>query len=181
MFKSWPKIPRFENEVYHITEKIDGTNACIIITKEVPEIANYCYRDNEYTVYAQSRTRLLTINDDNFGFSRWVNKNAEQLIKDLGEGHHFGEWWGNGINRGYGLDHKRFSLFNPTKHSEVCYNVPSIRSLTVEEFENVDWYKGTKEELIECGSIASKGFMKPEGFILYAEKAKTYWKVIIDK
>jgi len=36
MFKAWPKIPRLENEIFHITEKIDGTNACIVIEQTVP-------------------------------------------------------------------------------------------------------------------------------------------------
>lgn len=51
MFKAWPKIHRLENEVYHISEKIDGTNACIII---VPY-------DNFGTV--KPIGRLLLIND----------------------------------------------------------------------------------------------------------------------
>ena len=47
-------------------------------------------------------------------------------------GRHFGEWWGSGIQRGYGLDEKTFSLFNAYRwgwlneadlamdHSTVC-------------------------------------------------------------
>ena len=31
MFIAWPKIPRYENDTVVITEKIDGTNACIAI------------------------------------------------------------------------------------------------------------------------------------------------------
>ena len=38
-------------------------------------------------------------------------------------------------------------------------------------------YHTTKDK----GSFASKEYMKPEGLVVYAEKAKTYWKVIIDK
>jgi len=124
---------------------------------------------------------MLTIEEDNFGFAQWVNKNAEQLVLDLGVGYHFGEWWGIGINRGYGLDHRRFSLFNPAKHSEVCYHVPPVRTLTHHEYETLNWYEETKKEFIEFGSIAAEGYMKPEGFVIYAERAKTYWKVIIDK
>lgn len=168
MFKSWPKIPRLENEVYHITEKIDGTNACIIIKATDQGCFN---------IYAQSRTRLITPEDDNFGFAKWVQENAEQLIKDLGVGYHFGEWWGQGINRGYGLDHRRFSLFNPTKHSEVCFNVPCLDSSEY-LWETVEKWKSRLEK---TGSHAVPGYMKPEGLVVYAEKAKTYWKVIIDK
>jgi len=186
MFKPWHKIPRLENEIYHITEKIDGTNACIIIFETSAHYPNellgvYQDGDIEYGILAQSRTTLITPEKDNYGFAKWVQANAEQLIQDLGKGYHFGEWWGQGINRNYGLTEKRFSLFNPTKYSSICYNVPLVRTLTYTEYENLDWYEGTKKEFIEFGSIAAPGYMKPEGLVIYTEKAKTYWKVIIDK
>lgn len=184
MFRAWPKIPRLENEVYHITEKIDGTNACILIRGYDPVEdgmkAMYIDPDYQYTVYAQSRTRLITPEDDNFGFAKWVLDNAEQLISDLGVGYHYGEWWGKGINRGYGLEERRFSLFNPTKHSNVCYHVPHL--VTVGNHRELhDWINVECERLVEEGSLASPGYMRPEGLVIYAEKAKTYWKVIIDK
>ena len=46
MFKKWPKIPRLENEVYYITEKIDGTNACIIIDYSGEIKVGCLYKDN---------------------------------------------------------------------------------------------------------------------------------------
>lgn len=78
IFKGYGKIPRWENERYFGTEKIDGTNACVVVTEEGE-------------IYAQSRTRLLTIHDDNFGFCNWVMYHKDELLK-LGVGHHFGEW-----------------------------------------------------------------------------------------
>lgn len=186
MFVKWPKIPRLENEVYHITEKIDGTNACIIIQpytyeNEQEGLIKCIWTDLEHSVYAQSRTRLIKLSDDNYGFAAWVQLNAEQLVKDLGIGYHFGEWWGLGIQRNYGLTEKRFSLFNPTKHSSICYHVPLLKSLTQDEFENTTWKEQYKAEFEEFGSIAAPGFMKPEGLVVYAEKSKAYWKVIFDK
>jgi hypothetical protein len=68
-----------------ITEKIDGTNASILITDDGSDIAG-----------VGSRTRWITPEDDNHGFAKWVKANHEELLK-LGPGHHFGEWWGNGI------------------------------------------------------------------------------------
>lgn len=182
MFKAWPKIPRLENEVYHITEKIDGTNAAIIIQQKtadnkLPVPIPICETDSYY-VWAQSRTRLITPEDDNFGFAKWVKDNAEQLISDLGVGYHYGEWWGKGINRGYGLEERRFSLFNPTKHSDVCYHVPEIAAVSAEAL--IETIQNEIEQL-KMGSYAAPGYMRPEGLVIYAEKAKTYWKVIIDK
>ena len=92
-FESFPKLHRFTGPIV-ISEKIDGTNACVVI--EGDEIA------------AQSRTRIITPEKDNHGFARWVYANKEALIAVLGDGRHYGEWWGNGIQRGYGLKEKRF-------------------------------------------------------------------------
>jgi hypothetical protein len=48
----------------------------------------------------------------------------------LGPGRHFGEWWGAGIQRRYGLTEKRFSLFNVTRWGEArpacCHVVPTL-------------------------------------------------------
>lgn len=163
MFRGWPKIPRLENEIYHITEKIDGTNACIIITEE--------------DVFAQSRTRLITPEDDNYGFARWVKDYQATLYHDLGPGYHFGEWWGQGIQRNYGLNEKRFSLFNPTKTSSICHNVPLLESSEY-LWETVEKWK---THLTKYGSRAAPSFFNIEGLVVYAEKSKSYWKVIIDK
>jgi hypothetical protein len=101
-FSEFPKMARLSREVI-ITEKIDGTNAQILITK-----------DNR--LLTGSRTRWITPNDDNYGFAKWVEENREEVLK-LGIGRHFGEWWGSGIQRGYNLPkgEKRFSLFNVSR------------------------------------------------------------------
>src|SRR6478609_1926046 len=96
-FQEFPKMPRLSREVI-ITEKIDGTNAQVLITPEGE-------------IHAGSRTRWITPESDNFGFAAWVRDNREQLLQ-LGPGRHFGEWWGSGIQRRYGLSEKRWSLFN---------------------------------------------------------------------
>ena len=179
MFRAWSKIPRLENEIYYITEKIDGTNGAIIIKplEKFVDALPLWYNDI-YAIGAQSRTRLITPEDDNFSFAKWVKDNAEQLISDLGVGYHYGEWWGKGINRGYGLEERRFSLFNPTKHSDVCYHVPKIAAVSAEAL--IETIQDEIEQL-KMGSYAAPGYMRPEGLVIYAEKAKTYWKVIIDK
>lgn len=165
-FLPWPKIPRLTNEIFHITEKIDGTNACIVISED-----GY--------VLAQSRSQFITPIKDNYGFANWVYVNHDRLFEDLGPGHHFGEWWGQGIQRNYGLNEKRFSLFNPTKQSSICYNVPIIKSEAF-KFLN-ESIQDCKERLITHGSFAAPGFMKPEGLIIYGERSKCYWKVLFDE
>src|SRR5258706_10163296 len=97
-FESFDKIARYSRDCT-ITEKIDGTNGCIYVSEDGLEIM------------AGSRSRWITPKEDNFNFARWVEENREELLK-LGPGRHFGEWWGCGIGRRYGIDGKRFSLFN---------------------------------------------------------------------
>ena len=96
-FTGFGKIARLVGDMT-ITEKIDGTNAAVGITEDGD-------------VYAQSRSRIITPKDDNFGFAAWVEAHTDELL-NLGPGVHFGEWWGMGIQRKYGLTERRFSLFN---------------------------------------------------------------------
>lgn len=185
MFQPWPKIPRVENRKEFYTEKIDGTNACVVIAYvdnlDLIETKPLWYTNfNELinvAIWAQSRTRLITPEDDNFGFAKWVKENAEELIK-LGEGYHYGEWWGKGIQRGYGLDEKKFSLFNTARWNtdnappKCCSVVPTIHASSVEE---------AKQILINNGSFAAPGFMDVEGIVVFEYNTKSYWKAIINK
>lgn len=75
-FIEFPKIARLSRECV-ITEKLDGTNAQIYITEEGE-------------MHVGSRTRWITVNDDNHGFARWAKTNENDLLK-LGAGSHFGE------------------------------------------------------------------------------------------
>lgn len=147
-FKEWPKIPRWQNESYVITEKLDGTNGCIIIT-EVGDI------------FAQSRSRILdqTSSGDNYGFCKWVVGNKDELLK-LGVGYHYGEWWGKGINRNYGLNDRKFSLFNIwIPECPECVDKVPVVEKTLER---------ALARIKEMGSIAAPGFMNPEGLVMSA-------------
>jgi len=182
MFKPWPKITRLENKRPPIfTEKIDGTNACVIVAYQNPDansIASVVNNGGILSIWAQSRTRLITPENDNYGFAKWVRSNSEELLS-LGEGYHFGEWWGQGINRGYGLTEKRFSLFNTRRwgphnpHTPKCCHVVPIIT--------VDFPQDALAQLRYFGSIAAPGWMKPEGAVMYEPDTDTYFKIIMDK
>jgi hypothetical protein len=104
-FRKWPSTPRWHKGLT-ITEKIDGTNACIVI-----------YNGQ---VKAQSRKRMITPDDDNMGFAKWVYENAGALTDTLGYGYHYGEWYGEGIQKNpLGIEGKRFALFHATKYTEA--------------------------------------------------------------
>ena len=125
-FVKFPKIPRLNRDIV-ITEKIDGTNAAIQITPHNVEALEYGsnHPDDFGFVIAQSRTRIITPDNDNAGFARWVEDNMGPLREVLGPGVHYGEWWGQGIQRGYKQTRKWFSLFNYNRWS----NDPSVASL----------------------------------------------------
>jgi hypothetical protein len=170
-FKAWPKTPRLFRDMV-ITEKIDGTNAAVIVTED-------------FEVAAQSRNRLITPEADNFGFARWVQENGEELARTLGPGRHFGEWWGSGIQRGYGLTkgEKRFSLFNVSRYGAVDLSaVPGLSTVPVVysgpfETESV---RGAVETLRVRGSLASPGFDRPEGVIVFHTAAQQVYKVTLE-
>lgn len=162
-YPSFPKIPRLFSEVC-ITEMIDGTNGLICIGRDGIIAAGSC-------------NGWLTIHRDNFGFCRWVNDNSSELLK-LGPGKHYGEWYGYGIQRGYGLSEKRFALFNPTIDIGNL-DVPGLTKVPVlyKGPFNYQALRNTEMELLCGGSKAVEGFVNPEGFMVYFTKARMYFKV----
>ena len=216
-FTPWPKIARLFREMV-ITEKIDGTNAAVGI-REFPfgwhvggvddqgedhdQPQNACLvlgpasaedglPGKEYLVYAQSRSRLITPGQDNHGFARWVCDNAAFLAGYLGPGIHFGEWWGSGINRGYGLENgeKRFSLFNVKRWNREdfqidgqCGYIPpglDVVPILYRGPFNTGFVNETLAELRLNGSAAAPGFMRPEGIVIYHSAARVMLKATLE-
>jgi hypothetical protein len=187
-FTPYPKTPRLKRDIV-ITEKIDGTNAQVHISSMLKEdqgdgnvIAVHSTPEGYFALRAGSRTRWITPGKttDNYGFAAWCEENADELFK-LGEGQHFGEWYGQGIQRGYGLDHRRFALFNTARWGEhnpntpkCCEVVPVLATCGMEHVSNVMGAFGEK------GSIAVPGFMKPEGIIVYHTASKQNFKVLFE-
>lgn len=167
-FVGFNKIARLSRECV-ITEKIDGTNASILITET-----------GDFLIGA--RTRWITPENDNFGFAAWATKNKEELLK-LGPGQHFGEWWGLGIQRHYGLKEKRFSLFNSARWADdairpACCSVVPVLYTGLFDSAAV---RQSIELLSVNGSVASPGFMKPEGVVIWHTAARQYFKKTLEK
>lgn len=192
-FKPFPKIPRLNSTDWVLTEKLDGTNAQIYIAEatgqtvepyDFPVVTDHS-EDNPtvHLVRAGSRTRWLTPGSDNFGFAKWVEANAAELVK-LGEGQHFGEWYGAGINRGYGLSDKRFALFNthrwgnPEARPSCCEVVTELTTVKGLELNSAVW--GWLEELREYGSVHVHGFNRPEGIVIYHRASNQMFKVLCE-
>jgi RNA ligase len=186
-FQDFPKMARLSRDVI-VTEKIDGTNAQICIAEDG-------------TMQVGSRTRWITPADDNFGFAAWVEAHRDELM-GLGPGRHFGEWWGQGIQRGYGLKEKRFSLFNATRwaaHDQEIGVIPSNDLRTPPKMQerppacchvvpvlmrgkfDTEAIEACLDMLRELGSDAAPGFMKPEGVVVFHTAGNVGFKKTLEK
>ena len=190
-FEEFPKIGRLSRDII-ITEKIDGTNGIIGI------------EEDGVTMHVGSRTRWLTAETgDNHGFLLWAMTHRDELLT-LGPGRHFGEWWGSGIQRGYGLQkgEKRFSLFNvsrwclfghdPLIISEADTRNPEKRQQVLPPSCGLVpvLYRGAFEtaavnKVLDVlrgeGSQAAPGFMQPEGIVLFHTQSGVSFKKTIEK
>ena len=199
-------MPRLSRECI-ITEKIDGTNAQIFIAplannEPIPSqsLGVFQIEGKLHCMLAGSRTRWITPENDNFGFASWVRDNIDEL-RQLGEGHHFGEWWGSGIQRNYGLKDRRFSLFNVSRwcmHDQQPQQIATadprivkmqdvlpkccrlVPTLYRGEFDT-NLAKAAIVDLEVNGSYASLGFMKPEGIVIFHVAGNVGFKKTIEK
>lgn len=172
-FEAFPKIPRL-NRGMVITEKIDGTNACVV------------FSDDGSEMLVQSRNRVIEPGKDNAGFAAWCHENRDSLFADLGPGRHFGEWWGRKIQRGYNMDDRRFSLFNVTRwsddeHRPVPFGTENLGVVPL-------IYKGAFDHEmidIQVQALADQGSVLPggegyaaEGVVVYLPAARQLFKVM---
>jgi hypothetical protein len=215
-YPKFKSIPRLHRRVV-LTEKVDGTNGLIDVTR-LPDavplmdpqylegttgvgVTLFNETDNRYErfiVRAGSRNRWLSPDNDNFGFARWVWDNAISLA-GLGEGKHYGEWFGQGIQSGYGLTDKRFALFNVNRwydardsrigedfHQTFPKAVPAPPEVTVVPVVSVIDGKHLNYAVDDAlhtleseGSIIAPGFKNPEGVVVFHEAAGVLFKATI--
>lgn len=192
VFEPWPKIGRLRRECT-ITEKLDGTNAQICFGPEGELLVGSRKREIfpngtvPDSVPNPDGTIKYQKGTDNYGFAQWVHDNRDDLFEFLGEGRHFGEWYGGGIQRGYGLETKRFALFNTGRFGPGRQEIPLyLESVGLESVPVI--YQGafSTEEIDEAmyqlkmgGSFAA-AFRDPEGIIVYHHALRSYAKVTFD-
>jgi len=186
-FTEFPKIARLSRRAI-ISEKIDGTNATVAISET-----------GEF--FVGSRDRWITPEDDNYGFAKWAYEHKEDLMK-LGPGKHVGEWWGEKIQRAYGLKERRFSLFNNVRWCLPGTTPRRIEMLDprIEKYQEVlqatycglvpVLYDGifSTEKVDECleslrvnGSVAAPGFTRPEGVVVFHVAGSVGFKKTLEK
>lgn len=188
-FRGWGSTTR-EHKNKTITEKLDGTNAAVVI-----------YNGQ---VTAQSRKRIITPEDDNYGFAKWVEKNADALKETLGYGYHYGEWYGEGIQKNpLGIEGKRFALFHATKYTQDNgFNLSRVEGLetvpllhhgqcnmwTIPEIiQDLDIYgtkvKGAKTVPVPVPGLEEVLFHRAasaEGIIVWNNETKTRTKILLE-
>lgn len=218
-FEAFPKIARLNRNIT-ITEKIDGTNAAVVIVPIDESGIHFVEdsRDDEHAIFsfawddaeredpidppvisvcdghfilAQSRNRFITPGADNYGFAGWVATNAQALVEILGPGRHFGEWWGSGIQRGYGLKKgvKQFSLFNTARWNDIEIAAAQFSTGHIGLGVVPVLYEGIFDQaeiderltrLRTLGSEAAFGYNRPEGIVVYHHALRTYVKVTLE-
>lgn len=180
-FVPFPKIARLRREVV-VTEKIDGSNAGIFVPEEGP-------------LRAAKRSGWIELGPtDNFWFAQWVADNADALRTGLGPGMHWGEWWGERVNRRYPtVAGRRFSLFNTerwrggqndivygpkaTPAPSCCLVVPVLARLDrIDDKEIEDLLAYLRKE----GSLAAPG-CKAEGLVVHHTASRVSFKVTCEK
>lgn len=193
---AYPKfgsIPRWY-KTFTISEKVDGTNGLIAVLPDGDEynairstgIVPIAFNEEgSLAIFAGSRSRWLSADDkakDNAGFAKWIQEHASEVAQ-LGEGFHYGEWYGSGINRGYDLPKgtKRFALFNTHRWTvsrpEIFDVVPILWEGSGDDLqEGID---SAIQNLVTNGSVISPGFRNPEGIVIYSQEARSYWKKTI--
>jgi len=159
-FRPWAKIVRGNPFMATITEKINGTNACIVI-KEGEIVA------------VQSRKRFITPESDNFGFARWVKENEVELLS-LEDGYHYGEWAGEGIQKNpLKLAGKHFFLFNTFRWNPDNPNKPDCCDVVPVLFNgkmNSSTVEGLLLKMIDDDTV------EHEGVVVYYHNTRNYTK-----
>ena len=189
IFEPYGKIPRLQRPIV-VSEKIDGTNAQILIEREGafeggPPAEYYIpvtVDGEEYCVMFGSRKKYIKTGDDNFGFAAFFTPKAADLVRVLGEGRHYGEWWGIGIQRGYGMVSRQFSLFNTYRWEPHAMELSKLNIRTVPVLYAGPMCDTTQfiDTLKNCGSFAAPGYDKPEGIVIWHEAARMAFKQTVE-
>ena len=201
-YASFPSIERLENIYCVISEKVDGTNGLIEVAKVgkigVDIETNSAFPSFTYNTETQvrfgSRNRYITFNNDNAGFANFfrhyetklkdiakdiivaANSEASQTNEKPTEGYPFriyGEWFGRGIQRDYGLKDKFFMPFSYFYAEKLIeYQVPNIITPNVMytgKF-SMEVVNTCMQQLKLNGSGLVKDYKQPEGIVIFFPK-----------
>jgi hypothetical protein len=199
-FLAWPEIESFHNirkfvrvdpeEWFRAKEQLSGTSTVQYKCKVKLHGTNAAVQvHQDGTVLVQSRTNLITPENDNAGFARWAmtNKDKWNFVCDVGIPHGsdvycdwiiYGEWCGPGIQKGVAISEipkKIFAVFaaRPMNGSDQLVVEPEALELLVGGISDVyvlPWYdrtidinwKQSDEELTKSTEEISKWVLSVE-------------------
>jgi len=179
-FEKFPSLARLRRGCV-ITEKIDGTNAQICFSED----GDILVGSRKRQIFPEG-TPFEPKGCDNQGFAGWVYEHRTELFEFLGEGRHYGEWAGQGIQRRYGLDHKRFYLFNSGRWNPA--EIPAslfddgldVVPVLFEGDFSTERIDTVFEQLRLMGSSVNPGFDNPEGIVVYHVASRTSYKLTFE-
>ena len=163
-FAPWPKIPRAILGDCVMSLKMDGTNACVVIVDGV-------------IVGVQSRKRMINVGkaNDNYGFASYVVQNEDKFLA-LGDGKHYGEWAGLGIQGNpHMMTEKKFFLFDTRRWGE--HNVPPEGIEVVEVLHHGEYTRENVDNVMN--ELKTRAFTEgwtPEGIVVFFPKLKAMEK-----
>jgi hypothetical protein len=177
-FEAFEKINRMKRKCT-ITEKIDGTNGQILFDAE----GNILVGSRKREIWPEGTDGKMGC--DNAGFAGWAYSNRDELFSFLGEGRHFGEWCGAKIQRHYGKNEKSFLLFNSGIFGAGKQEIPEslanaglgVVPVLYNGAFSTDVVDRAMDDLKSTGSHFAKGFMNPEGVVVYHHALKHSFKV----
>lgn len=177
----WPKITRRDAQCT-ISEKAHGSNGAVAfqVTNMSPTDGREVYvLDVEMAV--QTRTRIVTTQDDQTGIARWAEANRDTLEMDLlhvnrmlpepGTYYHYGEF----MTRGHNEPH--FYLFNTRRWTGVKFRTPTLKVVPVlyEGNYSDEIVENCLEDLRQNGSRIHPG-LPAEGVVVYYPSNDTMFK-----
>ena len=184
-YPKYPSIERFENIYSVISEKVDGTNGLMEIHEVFPKPDS----DVTHVVTFGSRNKWIDVHSDNAGFANFFTPHIDKIVRvpeilkanavnELDNRNKacnmpiriYGEWFGQSIQRTYGLKQKLFMPFHTLLAKALIEaGVPNI-------IEPFIFYTGKFDKSISDGfmdtlkthgSCVVPGYFQAEGIVVY--------------
>lgn len=160
--RAYPDLLKGNNVVtYKAKVKLHGTNAAVHMYPSYA-VGEHPNNISKSQLAFQSRSNMITPENDNAGFARWASEAFKERVKTYGGGPIvlFGEWCGPGIQKGVALsqlEKRCFAVFAarhipPTYHPDFLITDPvELASLIegVPDAHVLPWYKNSIEVTVD--------------------------------
>ena len=108
-----------------------------------------------------------------------VGRRARERAARFRPGRHFGEWYGRGIQRGHGLQDRRFALFNRTDGPRSARRAAASFQSSQRERWALTLCRNASKRCVRRKS-RRPGFTRPEGIVIYHHASGGMFKVLLE-